>query len=115
MIYDPLSVVVVPFPFTDSANFKKRPAVVVSSITHQKSTHHVTLLMITSAKNSSWESDYLISALKEAGLTSRSIIRQKLFTIDARLIIKSIGKLSLKDEKETIHRLMDHFDKLNPP
>src|ERR1700722_13677065 len=109
MTYKPFSVVVVPFPFTDKDHFKKRPALVISNLEHQEQTQHISLLMITSAKNSSWSSDYLISSLENTGLTSRSIIRQKLFTIDARLIIKSIGELSSLDKKETLKRLVNHL------
>ena len=65
--------------------------------------------MITSAKNSEWPSDYLITDLKSTGLTSPSIIRQKLFTIDSRLIIRSIGELSKKDKDMTIKKLKKHL------
>lgn len=109
MIYKPFSIVVVPFPFTDKEQLKKRPAIILSSIKHQKQTEHITLLMVTSAKNSSWSSDYAITNLEEAGLTSPSIVRQKLFTIDKRLIIKTIGNLATKDEKATIERLHEHL------
>jgi hypothetical protein len=54
MTYKPYSTIVVPFPFTDSAQTKKRPAVVVSSEHHQNKTSHITLLMITTAKHSQW-------------------------------------------------------------
>lgn len=109
MTYKPFSIVVVPFPFTDKETAKKRPALVISNIEHQKETNHITLLMITSAKNSSWDSDYLISSLEKTGLTSSSIVRQKLFTIDSRLVIKSAGELSLKDKKEILKKLSRHL------
>ena len=109
MTYEPFSIIVVPFPFTDSENTKRRPAIVISSIEHQKETKHATLLMITSAKNSSWDSDYLITSLEGTGLTSSSIIRQKLFTIDLRLIIKAAGTLSLKDKKAALKKILTHL------
>lgn len=64
MIYKPYSVVVVPFPFTDLAKTKKRPA----------------------------------------------FIRQKIFTIDLRLVEKEIGFLPDKDikaVKKIIHQCLD--------
>lgn len=109
MIYEPLSIVVVPFPFTDKNHAKKRPALVIGSMDHQEQTQHITLLMITSAKNSAWPSDYLISSLENTGLTSSSIIRQKLFTIDSRLIIKNIGELSSTDTEEVLKLLKSHL------
>lgn len=109
MIYESYSVVIVPFPFTDKLHTKRRPALVLSSALHQKETGHVTLLMITSAKNSEWSSDYQIQALQSTGLTSPSIIRQKIFTIDNRLIIDRIGCVSDDDEKEIKVRLKKHL------
>ena len=66
--------------------------------------------MITSAKNSSWASDFLIKDLKHTGLTAPSIIRQKIFTIDKRLIVKNIGKLSANDQKVILRQLKKHLD-----
>jgi mRNA interferase MazF len=97
--YKPFSVVVVPFPFVDQERSKRRPALVLSTIDHQKQTHHITLLMITSAKRSSWPSDYSINNLVSAGLSAPSIIRQKLFTVDISLIIKNIGELSIRQKR----------------
>ncbi len=110
MTYNPFSVIVVPFPFTDKGNVKRRPALVLSSLEHQKQTAHITLLMITSAKHSAWPSDYSISHLKDTGLTSPSIVRQKIFTIDSKLVIKHIGKLSAADHREILKRLKLHFN-----
>ena len=97
MIYEPFSIVVVPFPFTDQHKQKKRPALVLSNQKFQRENGHATLMMITTAKNSQWFGDHLIKELKTTKLPAESYIRQKLFTIDLRLIEKKIGKLSDKD------------------
>ncbi len=109
MSYKPFSIVVVPFPFTDKEQFKRRPALVLSSLEHQEQTQHTTLVMITSAKNRAWSSDYLISSLQSTGLSSPSIVRQKIFTIDSRLIIKCVGELSITDTQELTERLRMHL------
>ena len=109
MIYKPFSIVVVPFPFTDTANVKKRPALVLSSEEHQKHTGHVTLLMVTSAKHSQWHGDHKIIDLDSTGLTADSIVRQKVFTLDMNLIMDCIGKLSLKDKQAVIKHTHKHF------
>jgi len=72
--------VVVPFPFTDKTASKRRPALVLSSTVFNNSVNHCVLAMITSSKNSNWLFDVPISDLDQAGLTSESIIRMKLFT-----------------------------------
>ena len=97
MIYKPGTVVVVPFPFTDKATTKKRPALVMNEEAYQVSTGHLILLMITSAKQSRWTSDTEIQDLDSAGLPSPSVVRQKVFTLDERLILKAIGKLDEND------------------
>ncbi|MSP52994.1 MAG: type II toxin-antitoxin system PemK/MazF family toxin [Gammaproteobacteria bacterium] len=99
MIYKPFSVVAVPFPFTDMDAHKKRPAIVISSELFQKHNKHVSLIMVTTAKNSEWYGDHEIQDLKATGLSVNSIVRQKIFTIDSRLVLKQIGKLSAKDVK----------------
>lgn len=100
VIYEPYTVVAVPFPFTDKGTQKKRPALVVSSPRYQRDHNHVVLCMITSAQHSSWETDVLIQDLKVTKLSSQSLIRMKFFTLDARLILEQKGHLSKKDQKK---------------
>ena len=109
MIYKPYSVVTVPFPFTDSIRVKRRPALVLSQQAHQEQTGHITLLMITSAKHSAWASDYSIVQLETTGLSATSIIRQKIFTIDQRLVLNAIGHLSVIDERAVGEQLNKHL------
>lgn len=109
MIYKPFSVVVVPFPFTDSSNVKRRPAIVLSSEEFQKQTEHVTLMMITSSKHNHWYGDHELMDLKETGLKVDSIIRQKIFTLDVRLILDCIGKISVKDKQVFIKNTQKHL------
>lgn len=109
MIYDAFSIVVVPFPFSDRIRTKRRPALVLSNPGHQVEMNHITLLMITSAKHSSWESDYQIEYMQSTELTAPSIVRQKLFSIDIRLIIDCLGNLSSHDVKEIKKLLTSHL------
>lgn len=113
MIYKPFDVVVVPFPFTDSAQTKRRPALVLSQSTNfgEKIGHSV-LAMITSQKNEPWPLDSAIQNQKQSGLTAPSVVRMKLFTLDNRLILRKIGHLSQKDQdqiKQNLTRLFDYL------
>lgn len=104
MAYDAFDVVTVPFPFTDSARAKRRPALVLSaSRTFGDVIGHSVLAMITSARNTPWPLDTTIGNLKSAGLPAPSVVRLKLFTLDHRLIIAKIGNLSKRD-REAIRR-----------
>ncbi len=96
--YKQFDIVVVPFPFTDRAATKKRPALVLSSELFNSGSRHSVMTMITTASHSAWPLDVAIADLKDAGLIAPSIIRMKLFTIDHALIQKQIGHLSLLDK-----------------
>lgn len=99
MIFEAFDVVVVPFPFTDQSMTKRRPALVLSDANRFNSrVGQSVLAMITSAKNSDWPLDVEIEDLDSAGLTSPSIVRMKLFTLDHQLIIRKAGKLAKNDQ-----------------
>ncbi len=99
-IYDTFDIVVVPFPFTDTSEVKKRPAIVLSSATEfNNHARACVLAMITTATHAPWPCDVEISDLAASGLPTKSVIRMKLFTLDQRLILKTIGTLSKKDQK----------------
>ena len=106
MTFAAYDVVAVPFPFTDSARKKRRPALVLSN---QKSFNapsgHSVMAMITSAENAPWPLDVAISDLDTAGLPAPSVIRMKLFTLDHRFIISRLGNLSSRDAK-TAHQAL---------
>jgi mRNA interferase MazF len=79
MTYKPFDVVVVPFPLTDSAQTKRRPALVLSqSESFNSKTEHSVLAMITSLKNEPWPLDCLIQNKKQSGLSAPSVVRMKL-------------------------------------
>ncbi|MBN2059150.1 MAG: type II toxin-antitoxin system PemK/MazF family toxin [Deltaproteobacteria bacterium] len=113
MTYETFDVVVVPFPFTDSAQTKKRPALVLSGNSNfGNKIGHSVLAMITSKKNAPWPLDSDIINKKQSGLTAPSVVRMKLFTLDNRFIIRKIGHLSDNDQKKVKQSLSQIFDYL---
>lgn len=108
--YDVFEVVLVPFPFTETSNEKKRPALILSSSTHfnMKASASV-MAMITTASHNPWPLDIPIVHLKEAGLPVPSIIRLKFFTLDHRLIIKKIGIIHKSDQRQVEKHLRQLF------
>ncbi|MBT9613723.1 MAG: type II toxin-antitoxin system PemK/MazF family toxin [Burkholderiales bacterium] len=99
MIYKPFDIVVVPFPFTDSANQKRRPALVLSNWEpFGGRIGHSVMAMITSAENTAWPLDVPIEDLANAGLPAPSVVRIKLFTLDHRFFIQKCGKLAPSDK-----------------
>jgi len=100
--FNAFDVVVVPFPFTDKATTKRRPALILSdSNQFNKKVGQSVLAMITSASNSDWPLDVDIINLDAAGLPSPSVVRMKLFTLDHKLILRRAGILA-KDDQEAV-------------
>ena len=104
MTYDAFDVVVVPFPFTDRAASKRRPALVISNSEFNSEQDQVILGMITSAANAGWTSDVAVSDLSAAGLRAASVVRMKLFTMDQGLVLRKAGNLSETDRQAVADR-----------
>ena len=96
MTCEPWQVVVVPFPFTDRATTKRRPALVLSAKEFNRHGHSM-LAMITSASHQPWPGDTPLSDLKAAGLTTESLVRLKIFTLDNRFVVRCLGALAAPD------------------
>ncbi|QFZ93166.2 type II toxin-antitoxin system PemK/MazF family toxin [Synechococcus elongatus] len=96
--FEQMTVVRVPFPFSDRVATKNRPALILSeaSCFNDVSGHSV-LAMITSASNPPWPLDCEIEDLAAAGLPAPSKVRFKLFTLDHRLFRGVLGKLTIDD------------------
>ena len=109
MIYNKFDVIKVTFPFTDKAADKKRPALVISSSEYQINYNHCILVMITSAKHTSWQDDIIITNLESAGLPFPSKIRLKIFSLDCDLILGKLGYLADEDREFIIRKLKKYL------
>ncbi|WP_419949079.1 type II toxin-antitoxin system PemK/MazF family toxin [Candidatus Palauibacter sp.] len=106
MTFEPLDVVVVPFPFTDRDASRRRPALVVSSRRFHARHRQSILAMITST-HAEWPSDVSLRRWREAGLRVPCKVRFKLFTLDEDLIMQRIGRLSQEDSVAVKEALRD--------
>jgi mRNA interferase MazF len=91
------AVVRVPFPFSDRQASKRRPALVLSEPAFQQRSGHLLLAMVTSARQSAWPLDWPIDNLTAAGLKQPCLVRLKLFTLDERLMLGTLGLLAAQD------------------
>jgi len=98
VVSEPGDVVVVPFPFTEMAGQKRRPALVLSRRAFNSRGHSL-LAMITTRAHHSWPGDVEIGDRKSAGLPVSCIVRLKLFTLDNRLILRRLGALAPADRQ----------------
>ncbi len=97
MNYKPGEIVVLPFSFMDKPVQKLRLALVLSNNPDGENGNHLVFAMITSAKRSRWESDIILRDWQAAGLKAESIVRWKIFTIEAVIIREKRGALSIHD------------------
>jgi mRNA interferase MazF len=91
------AVVRVPFPLSDRQATKRRPALVLNDPAFQQRSGHLLLAMVTSARQSAWPLDWPITNLTAAGLNQPCLVRFKLFTLDERLVLGSLGVLAAHD------------------
>lgn len=88
-------VVLVPFPFTNQAGSKQRPAVIISPDEYQSIRGDVIIMAITSQKKQQILQDgecYIDE--KSAGLLKPSLLKAVVTTIEASLIIKKLGEFN---------------------
>jgi mRNA interferase MazF len=91
-------VVVVPFPFTDKAASKRRPALVISdAVGFNAPIAHSVMAMITTASHAPWPFDVPIQDLAATRLAAPSLVRMKLFTLDHDLVVRKLGHLATPD------------------
>ena len=99
MVCDAGEIVLVPFPFTDSPEAKRRPALVVTPARFNREAGNSLMAMITSAAHSRWPGDIAI-APGLLGVKKPCVLRMKFFTIDDRLIVSAIGKLPAGERRK---------------
>lgn len=91
-------VVLVPFPFTDQSEQKKRPAVVVSSAAYHRERSDLILIAVTSqAHLTATIGEASIAGWREAGLLKPSVLKPILFTMDRSLVLRKLGYLRQQD------------------
>jgi mRNA interferase MazF len=106
MIFDAGEVAIVPFPFSDIAVAKPRPALALSSRDANEAGATI-FAMITTAGRSHWASDIALADVAAAGLSAASLVRLKLFTLDNRLVARTVGALSSRDRAAVRRMLKD--------
>jgi mRNA interferase MazF len=82
-------VVLLPIPFTDLTSRKVRPAIVVG-----QSGADIFLVPISSVLANT---DFPLAQWRAAGLNVPSGVKSQIATVEARLVVKIVGKLSLAD------------------
>jgi mRNA interferase MazF len=101
MTYNFGDIVLVPFPFTDLLNYKKRPAVIISSDSYNAQYPDVIIMAITSqVKTLTQLGEVMITSWQKAGLLKPSMIKPVVATVEKRLILRKLGQLQSADSQE---------------
>ncbi|MCT7955487.1 type II toxin-antitoxin system PemK/MazF family toxin [Laspinema palackyanum] len=101
MTYNFGEVVLVPFPFTDLFNKKKRPAVIISSNSYNAQYPDIIIMAITSQlKTSTQLGEVMITSWQNAGLLKPSMIKPVVATVEKGLILRKLGQLQSADSHE---------------
>ncbi len=103
--YKPGDVIIVPFPFSDKAAVKPRPALIISTEAFCTTHARVLTLMITTAQRTQWPSDVPLQHYAQCGLPIASVVRMKFFTVEIALIKDRIGHAHPQDWKRAMQRL----------
>lgn len=89
--YEKGDVVLVPFPFSNQLDHKKRPAVIISSTAYNIVSQDVVIMAITSQIGKTIViGECLITNWQEAGLLKPSAIKTAISTVEQSLIIKRL-------------------------
>ncbi len=98
-------VVVVPFPFSDLSNTKRRPALVITKLRG----NDLILCQITSKNVSDSYSIFITEKDFQSGsLNQNSNIRpNKLFTADSKIILYKVGSLKIEKMREIIESIIN--------
>lgn len=92
-------VVLVGFPFTNLQATKKRPAVIISDTIYQQHRQDVILMAITSQVRQPLAfGEHILQDWQQAGLLKLSVIKPLIATIEKTQIIRTMGKLSQRDQ-----------------
>lgn len=95
--YSKNDVILVRYPFSDLSNFKVRPAIIVST-THVS--QDIMIVPLTSKISSLLPGEFVLAEWKQAGLNVPTAAKRGVYTIDRKLVRKTIGKLQPLDIKQ---------------
>ena len=92
-------VILVPFPFTNQAQSKKRPAVIISSPAYHTNRPDLLIMAITSQAHTAPDfATFPVVDWQAAGLLKPSFAKPVLTTLEQALVIRRMGSLSSRDQ-----------------
>jgi mRNA interferase MazF len=104
--YEAGDIILVPYPFGETAGGGKRPALVLSPSEFSQATGELVIAQITSRPPpAARPGDYRIEGWKEANLPRPALVRARLATIKTSLVLRRLGTLSEAEFREARNAL----------
>lgn len=100
-------IVLVRYPFSDLSNSKVRPAVVVNA---PHPSQDLLIVPLTSRTTALLRGEFVLAEWKRAGLNVETAVKRGLFTIDQKLVRKSMGTLPKEDADKLERSLCEWLD-----
>jgi mRNA interferase MazF len=91
-------ILLVPFPFTHHAAFKKRPVAVASARAYNDARPDVVVMAITSQMSATGRYDLVIADWQAAGLLKPSAVKPVFATLERSLVLRRLGTLDAADQ-----------------
>ena len=105
-IYNFGEIVLVPFPFTNQASSKRRPATIISTAAYNRAKPDLIIMAVTSqTKPAQGLGEFQVQDWQQAGLIKPSVVKPVITTIEKRLIIKTLGQLQQEDQQQLQHTI----------
>lgn len=96
--YSQGDVILVAYPFGERAGGRKRPVLVISPDTYNRATGELVIAQVTSRVSASSRlGDFVITSWKEANLPRPALVRARLATLKASLVLRRLGRLADAD------------------
>ena len=105
--YSKNEIVLVRYPFSDLTSAKVRPAIVVNA---PHISQDLFIVPLTSKTTTLRPGEFVLTEWKRAGLNVETAVKRGIFTIDQKLVLKSIGALPKIDAENLGSSLREWLD-----
>ncbi len=95
--YSKNNIILVRYPFSDLSNSKVRPAIIVSTA---HTSQDIIVVPLTSKTTKLLSGEFMLLDWLKEGLNVPTAVKRGLYTVEKKLVIKVIGKLSKTDAQK---------------
>ena len=105
-------IILIPFPFSDLTQTKRRPSIIISNHEYNSNNEDVICCAITSNPKNYDESVEIVNEDLDSGnLHYESRVKPtKIFTLDKRMVVKKLAKLNVIKSKEIVKNLTNSIE-----